>query len=245
MDKKVTAICCGAIDYKDSDKLVTLCSVEEGKITAVVKGVKKPKAKLRFSATPFCFAEYVLAQKGEYHTVISCSPIDQFTSIIGDVDKFYAGSVILDALRNAVGVNEETASVMVVALKYLKSLAYEDQDVSLLLISFFLSLFDACGYGLDFSACRVCRTKNFTRRYFSFTQGGIVCRICAKNTDQPVSGEASGLIKAILDGISLSVLRYDESVKRETLNLLNAYFGQIFTKKLTSLEQYLDISKSV
>lgn len=245
MDKKVTAICCGAIDWKESDKIVTLCSLEEGKISAVVKGCRKPNAKLRASATPFCFGEYVLAQKGEYYTVIGCTPIDQFVTIIGDIDRFYAGTVILDALRNSCREGEDVSALMVVVLKYLKDLAYEECDISLTLVAFMLDFLNKCGYGLDFSKCQVCRGKSFTKRYLSFSSGGIVCNVCSKRDDEPISAEASGLLKAISEGISLSVLRYREQVKREVLALLNVYFARVFGKKLNSLNQYLDISKSV
>lgn len=245
MDKKVTAICCGATDWKESDKIATLCSIEEGKISAVVKGCRKQNAKLRHSATPFCFGEYVLNQKGDYYTVIGCAPVDQFTGIITDVDSYYAGSVMLDALRSSTKVGDEIAPLIVAVLKYLKTLAYEECDKTLLLVSFMLDFMKEAGYGLEFSKCKVCRSNNFTKRFLSFSQGGIVCNVCAKRDDEPISGQGAGLLKAISDGISLSVLRYDESVKREVLTLLNTYFGYVFGRKLSSVNQYLDISKSV
>ena len=245
MDKKVTAVCCGAIDWKEADKLITLCSVEEGKISAVVKGCRRQNAKLRHSATPFCFGEYVLAQRGEYYTVTGCTPIDQFTSIISDIDRFYGGSIILDCLRTVCREGDNIAPLIVVALRYLKSLAYDEEDVSLTVIGFLLDFLAECGYGLEFSCCSVCRSKNFTKKYLSFTSGGVVCNVCARREDEPVSGEAWGLLKAISEGISLNVLRYAECVKREALTLLNAYFARLFGKKLASVNHYLDISKSV
>ena len=64
MEIKTEAIVLQAIDYKDNDKLLTLFSPSLGRITAGIRGVKKPTAKLAFSAQPFCFAEYILAEKG-------------------------------------------------------------------------------------------------------------------------------------------------------------------------------------
>lgn len=245
MDKKVTAVCCGAVDYKEADKIITLCSVEEGKISAVVKGCRKQNAKLRTSATPFCFGEYVLAQKGEYYTVIGCTPIEQFVSIVGDVERFYGGNVILDALRNACQEGDNIAPLIVVALKYLKNLAYENYDVTLTIISFLIDFFTECGYGLEFSCCKTCRNKNFIKKYFSFSAGGVVCNICARRDDEPMSAEAWGLLKGISEGIALNVLKSAESVKREALSLLNCYFARLFGKKLNSIIHYLDILKSV
>lgn len=245
MDKKVTAVCCGAIDYKEADKLVTLCSVEEGKITAVVKGCRKQNAKLRAFATPFCFGEYVLAQKGEYYTVIGCTPIDQFVSLVGDVDRFYAGNVVLDCLRTACKEGDDIASLVIIGLKFLKNLAYEEDDVSLTIIKFLLHFFDECGYGLEFFRCKKCRSDNFLRKFLSFSAGGMVCSICANRDDEPMSQEAWGVLKAITDGVSLNVIKCAECVKFEVLTLLNVYFARLFGRKLNSIIHYLDISKSV
>ena len=73
MEIKLNALMLRAADYGENDKILTLLTAEYGKITAGIKGVKKPAAKLKFAAQPFCFAEYVLARRGEKFTVINCS----------------------------------------------------------------------------------------------------------------------------------------------------------------------------
>ena len=211
----------------------------------MVKGCRKQNAKLRFSATPFCFGEYVLNEKGEYHTVIGCTPVEQFGSIIGDIDKFYAGSVMLDVLRNSCNEGEDISQNIVVVLKYLKTLAYDDVDTKLALVSFFIDFLKVTGYELSFSECKVCRTKNMGRKFLSFSAGGVVCLACSSREDEPISNECWGLLKSIVEGIPLGVLRYEDNVKREALLLLGSYFARLFSRKLASLNQYLDISKSV
>ena len=59
MEIKTEAVVLGSTDYKDNDKLLTLFSPTMGKITANIRGVKKPKAKLAFAAQPFAFCEYI------------------------------------------------------------------------------------------------------------------------------------------------------------------------------------------
>ena len=62
MEVKTDAVVLQTLDYKDDDKLLTLFSPSLGKITAGIRGVKKPKARLAFAAQPFAFCEYVLAE---------------------------------------------------------------------------------------------------------------------------------------------------------------------------------------
>ena len=61
MEVKVNALVIKAVDYKDNDRILTLYSLEKGKITAGIKGVKKAGAKLKFASEPFCFSEYVFS----------------------------------------------------------------------------------------------------------------------------------------------------------------------------------------
>ncbi|MEN6461695.1 MAG: DNA repair protein RecO, partial [Syntrophomonas sp.] len=42
------------MDFKETDKLVTIFSEAQGKLRAVAKGVKKPNSSLRACVQPFC-----------------------------------------------------------------------------------------------------------------------------------------------------------------------------------------------
>ena len=176
---KVQALVTGGVDYKESDKLITLCSVERGKFTALLKGCRKQKSKNRFCGAPFCFAEYVLTEKNGFYVVTGATAIDQFINISADIDRFYAGNVILETLNKIAKEGENIAPLIVVALNHIKSLCYENVNEGLVLLSFFLTVFKQSGYMLTFEECKVCRCKSFNRKYFSATSGGVVCNICA------------------------------------------------------------------
>ena len=92
MELIVNAVMLKAIDYGENDKILTLLTAENGKITAGIKGVKKASAKLRFAAQPFCFAEYVLSQKGDRFTVINAAECESFYDLRTDIGKFYSAS---------------------------------------------------------------------------------------------------------------------------------------------------------
>ncbi|MDE7452899.1 MAG: DNA repair protein RecO, partial [Clostridia bacterium] len=97
MDLIVNAVTLKAVDYNENDKILTLLTAERGKITAGIKGVKKAGAKLKFAAQPFCFAEFVLARRGEKYTVINASECESFYDLRTDINKFYAASSAVEA----------------------------------------------------------------------------------------------------------------------------------------------------
>ena len=85
MEIKTDAIVLRATDYRDADKILTLLTPSEGKITAGIKGVKKSGARLAFAAQPFAFCEYVLAEKCGRRTVVSAYQHDGFFPLRTDV----------------------------------------------------------------------------------------------------------------------------------------------------------------
>ena len=94
MEFIVNALMLRSVDYKENDKILTLLTAERGKISAGIKGVKKAAAKLKFAAQPFCFAEYVLADRGGKYTVINASECESFYDLRTDINKFYAASAV-------------------------------------------------------------------------------------------------------------------------------------------------------
>lgn len=240
---KVRALVCGSQNYKENDKLLTLCSVEEGKITALLKGCRKPTSKLRFAHAPFCFGEYLLSERNGYYTITGCTPIEQFTDLSSDIDKFYAGSVILEMLKVLTEEGDNLARPLAKALEHLKILCYEECNPSLVLLSFISEFLRIAGYSLNFSRCCVCRTENMNKRYFSHAHGGLVCPICAGQNCEIMSAQATGLLRAVTNGIPLNVLKFEDCVVRECLVLLYGYLSNVAGRGLNSLKQYLDISK--
>ena len=100
MEIKINAIVLKAVDYKDNDRILTLYSLENGKITAGIKGVKKAGAKLKFASEPFCFAEYILNCKNGKYTVIGATYIDTFYELRLNLEKYYTSAIISDFLLN-------------------------------------------------------------------------------------------------------------------------------------------------
>ena len=99
MEVRIKGLCIRNIDYKDNDSLITIASLERGKILATVRGSKKQTSRLRFSASLFCFADYILNQSNSGRYVVTgCDLIDSFLPLREDIDKFYLASIMLEIL---------------------------------------------------------------------------------------------------------------------------------------------------
>ncbi len=133
-------------DRGEFDKLVTLLT-PQGVIPVMMKGVKKSKAKLRFGALPFAFAEYTLSGRGGLPTVTGCMQIEDLSKITADVDLYYAATLISEvALRANLG-----GEVFFELLKTLKAMLYGEVGPIPGAIHFCQYVIHNSGYGYDYS----------------------------------------------------------------------------------------------
>ena len=171
MEIKTEAIVLQSIDYKDNDKLLTLFSPALGKLTAGAKGVKKPKAKLSFAAQPFCFAEYVLAEKGGRYTLTGAYLHESFFSLRYDIVRFYAACALAEITLSILYENENYEGLFIGLIEGLKSLALAEEDPAEAVATFTLIALRESGYPIDLGFLEECGGDVGERLWFDFADG--------------------------------------------------------------------------
>ena len=173
---KTKAIVVRAVPYHETDMIVTLVSLEYGKLTATARGCLKPKAKIRYAAEPMNFGDYLLSGKNGRYIIADCSQIESFSSITTDIDRFYAASLTLEVLSKLTP-DDSQPSLMLDALNTLNDLAYSTKDVDEVVTDFLLAVLKDNGSDLDFAHCNVCKC-DITGDAFFDVADGIVCEHC-------------------------------------------------------------------
>jgi DNA repair protein RecO (recombination protein O) len=173
--KKVTAIVTRAVPYGDTDMILTLVSIEEGKLTVTAKSCLKPKAKLRYATEPMNFGEYMLAGKPERLVLADCNQIDSFSPITLDIEKYYASALILEGLQKL--SLESNPALFMHSIEVLKGMAYEGKGAEEGVTDFLLYALSDNGYQVDFATCGSCGCIIEDDAVFS-DKDGIVCSHC-------------------------------------------------------------------
>lgn len=185
------------VDYKDNDKILTLYSLERGKISAGVRGVKKSGAKLSFCAAPFCFAEYVLSEKGERLSVIGATEIESFYKLRLNVFAYCAGSAIAEFLLKFTEEGQPEPELFSLVLSALKAMCFEEKQPSAVLISFLCSALQKSGYGMNFCKCGGCKSKNIGERpFFDFSAGKFYCEACKSEQSVRILPQTAAALRA-------------------------------------------------
>lgn len=225
-----------AVDYLEYDKILTLLTAERGKLTAGIKGVKKAGAKLKFAAQPFCFAEYILAERGGRYTVTQASESESFYELRTDVNKFYAACAVCEAAIALTYEGDGNADIFSDCVRTLSTMCGGDEGLTL--IGFLLSVLRKSGYGISLENCRVCGADltNFDRMRFDMDSGSFNCWDCG--TGAGVSGVTYNVLRAA-DGHAGCDITAD-GVKR-ALKLLREYLAYKTDAKLNSLQEYVKL----
>ena len=165
MEEKARGIVLGGVNLSENDKILSIFTVEQGTVSAKIKGVKKAGAKLKFAAEPVCFAEFILLDKNGFKTVINASLIDSFYPLREDIKKYYAGAVVLEFIKKFAKENIVSHELFFHAVSALKEIAYGDKIVKPV-AEFLTTGLSLAGYALDFSS------KISEKVYFDYRTGG-------------------------------------------------------------------------
>lgn len=223
MNEKVNGITLRAVNYKDSDRILTIFTLEKGKIAVSARGVRKINAKMKQISEPFCFAESILAEKSGRYTVTEINSFDAFYPIRTDVFKYYAGMTALEITDAFLPDGLESAGHFVLLVEFLKKLAYKSINPINLLIKFFYDVAEENGYGIKFSACGRCGKQIENRVFLSTKDGRCVCENCKKAGENGFSIDTYKFLKDIESG------NLDCENKETAKNCLR-FFGYYFNK---------------
>lgn len=232
MEYKADALLLRAVDYGENDKMVTLFTAGRGKIGAAVKGVKKAGAKLKFAAQPFCFAEYVFAEKAGRRTVTSASLHDGFYALREDVAAFYAASCVCETCDKLLYEGMVNGELLVAAVLALKEMCRG--SVSPALLKFLCAALSLAGYPVEAGDCPVCGKRLSGRLAFDMGGGAFACAGCVEGV--PASEITYRTVKSVLAG---SPMPDNADGEKRALRLLQAYFTRQTDAELSSLGEYI------
>ena len=239
-EKIIDAIVLKSQDFKDNDKIVYLFSPAEGKLSAVLKGVKKASAKLKFAGEPFCFAEFCCVKRGDMYTITNAYQKESFFELRQDITTFYCGVTALEIV-SAFAMEGDPNPLLFVNLVKTLELLVQGVNPKIALVHFALAVLENFGQKPCFERCVVCGEK-VTDAQFCFQEGGVVCKNC--DSDYSISLDEG--VRKVLVNISslkhekLSTYKINEMLANKTLYFLNDLFAKNF-KKINSLNQLLQL----
>lgn len=237
MEEKLSGIVLGGVNYGENDKILKVFTLEQGTVSAKIKGVKKAGAKLRFASEPFCFAEFIFSSTSKGKTVIGASLIDSFYTIRVDLIRYYCANAVIEFLRRFELESIVNKDMFILTLDTLKKLAYGDEEPKSLLVKFLLQALKLTGYSINLSGCYKCGCEIEGKIYFDCYSGGFSCDECFEQDGREINYSTYLALRQAEKGEEISE---DGSIL--ALRLLDFYLINKTQEKLNSLKELLKIT---
>jgi DNA repair protein RecO (recombination protein O) len=228
------AIILKSIDYRESEKIVTIFTEKEGKIKAIAKGTKKPNSSLRACIQPFVNSFLYFSQGKNMDIITQGKVVDFFGNCREDLPRtlycIYIMELLDKSLMEKVKLPELFRTTLQV-LRYLDQSGYQP-----LVIRYFeMKLLIQLGYQPVLQKCANCEQKLSSYNYFSAAEGGVICDECHKNIEGtlPISGETLAIMK-LLSNAQINVLerlKISDSAQTKLEQLLESYLEYHLERK--------------
>jgi DNA repair protein RecO (recombination protein O) len=179
----IRAITLRATPFQEADQVLSLYSAEQGLVSAIAKGVKKPTSKLAGTCEPLTLNHVFLARGKSLHTVCHYDRLESYSDLRQELERLAAGSVCTDIIRHLAHENDPESQVVFALLaETLDLLNTLDQPWLAGSLRFHTQMLEIAGYLPDLDHCVHCLQElNLTGEPyypFSLLMGGFFCRDC-------------------------------------------------------------------
>lgn len=241
MIKKVEGIIIKEIPYKETSKILTIFTKEEGIIGVIAKGCKRIKSPLNAVSNKLTYGIFHLNYKKELSTLIEVDVLNTFISIRKDITKISYVSFLTD-LATQVYKHENNNDIYNL---YINSLIKINEGFDYLVISNILELklLDFLGIRPVIDKCTICGNTNNIATISSY-KGGYLCSKCLNN-DFIYDKKTISLIRMFyyVDIAKINKIKIDAKIKKEINQFIDDYYDRYAGLYLKSKEFLKNLEK--
>ncbi len=172
------------VNYRDSDRILTLLTRELGKISAIARWARSSRKRFGGALEPFALLEVSLG-RGRGHDkmflLTEASLVDSHPGLATDLDRIGCAALVTELVRELTPDNDPDPRIFDLLREFM-SLMSAPKTVSVrgLALCAKLRVLALCGVAVGIARCTVCGTPmpQGRKAYFDPRRGGIVCTPC-------------------------------------------------------------------
>ncbi|MBF0478798.1 MAG: DNA repair protein RecO [Candidatus Omnitrophica bacterium] len=173
------AIVLRTFDYRETSKIATFFTLEKGKVSGVMKGIRKDPRKFgssvdRFSVNGIVYYEY---SHSTLHLISQCDLKQYFFKLREEYRKNVAANYILELVDSIMAPELPNQQIYELMVDYLNTLEVSS-DIDKLVHAFQIKVLLYSGFRPHIDSCVKCGKKIDGRVRFSMRLGGLVCPTC-------------------------------------------------------------------
>ncbi len=185
------------VRYKEADRILTILTESEGKITAKARGALRKTSRTGAATQQLTWSELTLfGNRGKWQ-VNEGSVIEGFDGLRADIAKLALGSYFSECL-DAFGAEEQPEPALLqLGLNSLYALSRDLCDPIQIKAAFEMRLMTLTGFQPNVEACVYCGKTEPEDPCLGLETGGLCCRACRKADFGRTAGLGGGALPAL------------------------------------------------
>ncbi len=235
---RAEAIVLGHIEYGEADRILTLFTLEKGKISALARGIRKIRSRKAGHLEPFTHVNLFLAKGRNLDIITQAETIDPFMGLREDLQQVAFASYLVELLDRFTYEEGQNVGLFRLLAGSLKRLAHHPNPETV--IHYYeIRLLDLLGFRPQLFTCIDCdRPIKHENQAFSPLGGGVVCPKC-----QAKRSEAWSLDKEVLrywrhfqrsKWQTISTVSIPKAIESGMADLVERYLTYILERKLNT-----------
>lgn len=185
-------------DFRETSQIATFFTRDHGKVTGVLKGIRKDHKKFGSTIDKFSVNDivYYAHRDSDIHLVGQCDLKVFFFKIRQDMKRTMAASYMIELVDAIMPVEEKNTDIYHLMTEYLNLLEDVD-DVNKLVHAFQIKILLLSGFRPFLDSCVICQKKITPKMQFSMKLGGLLCEDCRAN-DNTATPLSRGAVASLL-----------------------------------------------
>lgn len=237
------AVILTAGDYREADRLVTLFSLEHGKLRGIARGAKRSVRRFGGALEPFARLRLQLRLTDGLCPLAGADIVSVYPGVRGDLSRIAMASYaceLVDRLLPEGIENPRLYRLLVACLEHLEDHPYATSDRRF----FEINLLNILGYRPPLDQCAACGAEldAAPKSRFRVLSGGIFCDGCG--TGRTISGETLHLFRLCLATGRFGRVRFGVAGLVEAGEFLDAAVASHLVRPLKSLPILRELAES-
>lgn len=170
----------------ESDKLLTVLTLERGKVCLSAKGVRSPKSKNMALCRTFIYANFEYYEKNGRYWLASGAINNSFFGKNADIEALSLASYIVDVANELSGEEAPDEILLRVVLNTLYAIEKKLRPLELIKGAFEFFVSSHAGFKPDLHGCQSCGLVEGTSFCLDVMNGSLVCSECLKAKKSPL-----------------------------------------------------------
>ena len=186
------------VNYKEADKILTVLTAEEGKLTVSARGARRKGSRIGAAAQLLAYSDMTLFESRGRWSLNEAETRELFPGLLQDLPRLALGAYIAELLEAVSDEDSVSSELLPLGLNALYAAA-AGRTPKLVKAAFELRLLCLSGYEPELSGCAVCGKAQPDAPRFDLRAGCLRCRDCR-------TGEKG--ISLPLDEAALAAMRH-------------------------------------